>query len=77
MKYFVWALFIALVILHHDVWWWERHEPFVFGFIPVGLAHHVGISLMAVVTWALAIRFCWPSHLDELDAASEPEAEDA
>ncbi|MAE75936.1 MAG: hypothetical protein CMJ85_03585 [Planctomycetes bacterium] len=50
------------------MWWWGEAEPLVFGFIPIGLAWHVLISLAAGAVWWLASRFCWPADLDQLDA---------
>lgn len=60
-------LLLALCVLHHDLWWWDRAEPLLFGFMPVGLAWHAGISLAAGFVWWLATRYCWPKQLEELD----------
>lgn len=60
------ALLIATVyVLHQDFWNWERIEPLVLGFLPVGLAYHVGYSLLASVTMAVLVRHCWPAQLGE------------
>ncbi len=67
MKNFVFGLVILLMILHQDFWWWDDHETVVLGFIPIGLAYHACISVAAGVVWALAVKFCWPEHVDELD----------
>ncbi len=69
MKRVVYALILLLVILHQDFWWWHTHEPLVFGFIPIGLAWHVGISLSAALIGLLAVRFCWPPEVDETEEA--------
>ena len=37
----------------------------VFGFMPIGLAWHAGISLAAGLVGLMAVRFCWPDHLDD------------
>lgn len=65
MKKLVYALIVLLAVLHQDFWWWDNIEPLVFGFIPIGLAYHALVSILAAVLWALAIRYCWPKHLDE------------
>lgn len=65
MKYFVWFLILALMILHQDLWNWTD-DRLVFGFMPVGLAYHVGLSLAAAIVWLLAVMFAWP--LDEGEA---------
>jgi hypothetical protein len=67
MKGVVILLIVAMVVLHQDFWFWHRHEPMVFGFIPIGLAWHVGISLAAGLIAFLAVKFCWPKELDEID----------
>ena len=36
----------------------------------VGLAYHAGVSMVAGGLWALAVRYCWPSELD--DDSDEP-----
>ena len=60
------ALLIATVyLLHQDFWNWERTQPLVLGFLPVGLAYHVGYSLMASVAMAVLVRHCWPAQLEE------------
>jgi hypothetical protein len=71
MKQVTYGLLILLAILHHDFWNWDTYEPLVFGFVPIGLAWHVGISIAAAVLWAMAVRYCWPTDVDELDPAVE------
>lgn len=64
MRRVVTVLVIALIILHQDFWWWDDIEPLVFGFLPIGLAYHAGISIAASIVWALAVRYCWPKDVD-------------
>lgn len=71
MGFVVVVLILALAALHHDTWWWGDAEPLVFGFIPIGLAWHAGISIAAGVVWWIAVTFCWPKHLTELDESEE------
>lgn len=64
-------LVAAVYLLHQDFWNWQRSEPLVLGFLPVGLAYHVGFSILAVVTMAVLVRFAWPKHL-ETDPGAGP-----
>ena len=60
------ALVMALYLLHQDFWLWKA-KTLLFGFLPAGLAYHMGYSLLASLTlWAL-VRFAWPEHLEEKD----------
>ena len=69
MKYFVYFLLVLLIVLHQDFWWWHTHEPLVFGFIPIGLAWHAGISVAAAIVGGLGILYCWPAGVDDDDDA--------
>lgn len=52
------TLLVAAVYLpHQDFWNWKKIEPFVLGFLPMGLADHVGYSLVVAATMALLVRF--------------------
>jgi hypothetical protein len=62
VKLFV-AVFILLTVLHQDFWNWDRAE-LVLGFMPVGLAYHVGYSLAAALFWGFVVKFAWPEHLE-------------
>ena len=68
----IWTLFALLFLLHHDVWFWSDRS-LVFGFLPVGLAWHIGFSIAAAALWALAIKIAWPTDIerwaDEDDAS--------
>jgi hypothetical protein len=39
----------------------------VFGFLPKGLAYHVGYSLLASATMAILVKYAWPKNLDDDD----------
>ena len=67
MRTLVIGLILLLAVLHHDWWWWDAKEPLVLGFMPIGLAWHAGISLAAGLVGLVAVKFCWPDHLDEED----------
>ncbi len=64
MRGLVYGLIILLALLHQDFWWWDDSDTLVFGFVPVGLAYHAGLSLAAGLLWALAVKFCWPADVD-------------
>ena len=70
MKWFVYSLIVLLAIVHQDFWWWDRIDPLVFGFIPIGLAYHAGVSITAAILWALAVKYCWPAIADDDDRTS-------
>jgi hypothetical protein len=60
----IWVGAAILALLHQDVWFWDDRR-LVFGTIPVGLFYHALYSLAAAGLWALALRWAWPSHLEE------------
>ena len=65
LRILVICLILLLAVLHHDLWWWEAKEPLVFGFMPIGLAWQIAITLAAGIGWWLATKFCWPAELEE------------
>lgn len=67
MKMFVYGLIVLLAILHQDWWNWDDSETLVGGIVPIGLAYHAGVSLMAAILWAAAVKFCWPAGVDEVE----------
>jgi len=69
MKKLIYGLIILLVIVHQDFWWWDDSDTLVFGFMPIGLAYHAGISLAAAALWALAVKYCWPAEADVVEQA--------
>ena len=75
MKTFLGIALLALAVLHHDFWWWND-RTLLFGFLPVGLAWHVGISLAAGALGLLAVCACWPRWLEEEDAGLDAAAAD-
>jgi hypothetical protein len=60
----MWLSFAALLVLHHDWWFWSDGR-LLFGFLPIGLAYHMGISIAAGLLWGWASHFAWPPELDE------------
>ncbi len=75
MKLLTWLLVAALIVAHHDFWNWESDQV-LFGFMPIGLAYHVGISLAAALVWAFACAFAWPQNVDQFDdLAASPKSD--
>jgi hypothetical protein len=56
---------LVLALLHQDFWLWSDRS-LVFGFLPIGLAYHSLFSILAACLWAAAVKFAWPSDLEEL-----------
>jgi len=71
MKIVVFGLIVLLAIAHQDFWWWDRIDPLVFGFMPVSLAYHAGVSVAAALLWALAVKYCWPAMAEDGAAQRE------
>ncbi len=66
MKLLIWLLVAALIILHQDFWNWNNHKLY-FGFLPIGLYYHIGISIAAALVWSFACTFAWPKGIDEFE----------
>lgn len=62
MKNTVWLLLTVLVMLHHDVWFWSD-PTLVAGWLPVGLAYHIVLSIVAAGFWLFVVRCVWPQNL--------------
>lgn len=73
MNYVVWGLVVLVIIAHQDFWNWSD-RTLVFGFFPIGLLYHAGISVTAAFIWFLAIFFCWPRDIEEETLAAVGEA---
>lgn len=67
MRWLLILLVLAVYLLHQDIWLWRGIRPLVFGFLPVGLAYHIGyMFLVSGLMWIL-VRCAWPE--DEPDSA--------
>ena len=64
MKKVVYGLVVLLAIIHQDFWWWNN-KTLVFGFMPLGFFYHALFSCMAAGVWAMAIKWAWPSEIEE------------
>lgn len=54
-----WLILLALVVLHHDFWFWSD-STLLGDWMPVGLAYHIGLSIVAAGFWLFAVRTAWP-----------------
>jgi len=57
-------LFAAMIALHQDVWFWSDGR-LVLGVLPIGLAYHVGYTILAAVVLGLLVRHDWPRDLED------------
>lgn len=64
MKWLLTLVVVAVILLHQDIWNW-KNSTLVLGFIPMGLAYHIGYSCLAALTMWLLVRLAWPKHLEE------------
>lgn len=64
MKWLLTLVVVVVILLHQDIWNW-KNNTLVFGFIPIGLAYHIGYSCLAALTMWLLVRLAWPKHLEE------------
>jgi hypothetical protein len=73
MKFVVMALVAGLLVAHQDYWNWNDSR-LVMGFLPVGLAYHLGISLAAAAVWIFAVTWAWPGsfYLPEAESGQLP-----
>ena len=64
MRRVVLILLALLFVAHHDSWLWDD-ATVVLGFLPAGLAYHLGYSLVAGLLWWAASRWCWPQQWED------------
>ena len=76
MNYLIYGAVLLLAVLHHDFWWWDD-KTLVFGFMPIGLAYHALFTILAAGVWALACRYAWPRHVEELAESGDKPAGDS
>lgn len=68
-------LVLGIYILHQDFWNWNKAEPLIFGFLPIGLAYHAGYSILAAMLMAVLVKLAWPRHLENVQPHLPPEQE--
>ncbi len=66
-----WLFILALFVLHHDFWQWDRIEPLLWGWAPVVLWYHVAYTVLCTLAMFLLSRWAWPDPPPEIDAAGE------
>ena len=54
-----WLILLLLVAAHHDFWFW-KDASLIGGWMPVGLALHIALSIVAAGFWLFAVRTAWP-----------------
>lgn len=64
-------LTLAVYALHQDFWNWDKAEPLLFGFVPIGLAYHAAYSLAAAALMWIFVKFAWPKHLERTEPYRE------
>lgn len=64
MKPVVWIMLAALLVLHHD-WWFWTDATLVFDWCPIGLFYQIVLSLVAGGFWFYVVKCHWPSELAE------------
>ena len=69
-KLALFGIVLFMVALHQDSWLWTN-KSLVFGFLPIGIAYHVGYSILASLVMVILVRAAWPKSLDEMDAHSD------
>ena len=74
MKTVLWILIAILIVAHQDFWNWND-GTLVLGFVPIGLAYHMRISLAAGIVWFLMCNLAWPKQLDEIEVEETTEAQ--
>lgn len=55
---------VALYVLHQDFWFWNRANPLILGFIPIGLFYHACYSVAASLALWILVKYAWPSQLE-------------
>ena len=67
-----WLILLLLVALHHDFWFWND-ASLIGGWMPIGLAWHMALSIVAAAFWLFAVRTAWPVE-DEPQVAESAQA---
>ena len=55
---------IVLFVLHYDFWYWDD-ASLLWGFMPIGLAWHAGLSILASIAWLGCVLYAWPAEIEE------------
>ena len=74
-RMWVWIAILALFVLHQDFWFWDRYEPLVFGFMPIGMAWHGLLSILTSIVCFFATKHCFPE--EDTDGTSHTGGEES
>ena len=75
MKNVFYALIVLMAIIHQDFWWWDN-KTLVFGFMPLGLFYQALFSCLAAGGWAMAIKWAWPSDIEEWAESADEQGDE-
>jgi hypothetical protein len=76
MKWVLFTLTVILIVLHQDWWNWDKIDPRLLGFMPIGIWYHAVFCVAAAILLAMFVAFAWPSHLESAErdpSSSEPD----
>jgi len=74
MRWLPASLVLVMIALHQDFWFWTD-KTLVLGFVPVGLAYHLGYSVLASLTMWVLVRAAWPAQLEQHEPAAADNVE--
>lgn len=69
----LWLMLLALIVLHHDFWFWTD-STLISGWLPIGLAYHIGLTLVAVAFWCFVVKTAWPTTPPDASSGEEGSA---
>ena len=61
MKLATWLRLLGLIVLQHDFWFWSD-STLIGGWLPIGLAYHIGLTLVVVAFWCFVVKTAWPAN---------------
>lgn len=70
MRTAIWLVLVALVLLHHDYWFWND-STLIGGWMPIGMLYHILLSLVASAFWFVVVKRAWPVPAADTDATSD------
>ena len=56
---------VVIIFVHQDWWNWNDVNPRVFGFLPIGLAYHLGYAIVCAALMFCFVHFLWPRDLED------------
>lgn len=60
-------LFLIVVILHVDFWWWGARDPMLFGILPFTMWWGWIIQLVVIAVFLWWNRWGWPTPPEEYE----------